>query len=170
MDTRRTPEEIIRRMMETYGDAVLRMCYLNLKDVMLSEDAAQDSFFKAYQKLSSFRGDCSEKTWLIRIAVNTCRDMLRSAWFRRMDRRVTPEELPLTAPSKDEQPQLAEAIMALAPKYREVIILYYYQGLDTQEMALAVRTSVNTAKSRLFRARKLLREQLEGAWKNEGIL
>ena len=165
-----TNDSDLERWMREYGPSLKRTCYLYLKDVALAEDAAQETFVKAWRSFSTFRGDCSEKTWLIRIAVNTCRDMLRSAWFRRMDRRVTPEELPLTAPSKDEQPQLAEAIMALAPKYREVIILYYYQGLDTQEMALAVRTSVNTAKSRLFRARKLLREQLEGAWKNEGIL
>jgi len=165
-----TNDSDLERWMREYGPSLKRTCYLYLKDVALAEDAAQETFVKAWRSFSTFRGDCSEKTWLMRIAVNICRDMLRSAWFRRMDRRVTPEELPLTAPSKDEQPQLAEAIMALAPKYREVIILYYYQGLDTQEMALAVRTSVNTAKSRLFRARKLLREQLEGAWKNEGIL
>lgn len=165
-----TNDSDLERWMREYGPSLKRTCYLYLKDVALAEDAAQETFVKAWRSFSAFRGDCSEKTWLMRIAVNICRDMLRSAWFRRMDRRVTPEELPLTAPSKDEQPQLAEAIMALAPKYREVIILYYYQGLDTQEMALALRTSVNTAKSRLFRARKLLREQLEGAWKNEGIL
>ena len=165
-----TNDSDLERWMREYGPSLKRTCYLYLKDVALAEDAAQETFVKAWRSFSTFRGDCSEKTWLMRIAVNICRDMLRSAWFRRMDRRVTPEELPLTAPSKDEQPQLAEAIMALAPKYREVIILYYYQELDTQEMALAVRTSVNTAKSRLFRARKLLREQLEGAWKNEGIL
>jgi len=165
-----TNDSDLERWMREYGPSLKRTCYLYLKDVALAEDAAQETFVKAWRSFSTFRGDCSEKTWLMRIAVNICRDMLRSAWFRRMDRRVTPEELPLTAPSKDEQPQLAEAIMALAPKYREVIILYYYQGLDTQEMALALHTSVNTAKSRLFRARKLLREQLEGAWKNEGIL
>ena len=165
-----TNDSDLERWMREYGPSLKRTCYLYLKDVALAEDAAQETFVKAWRSFSAFRGDCSEKTWLMRIAVNICRDMLRSAWFRRMDRRVTPEELPLTAPSKDEHPQLAEAIMALAPKYREVIILYYYQGLDTQEMALALRTSVNTAKSRLFRARKLLREQLEGAWKNEGIL
>lgn len=160
----------LERWMRDYGPSLKRTCYLYLKDTALAEDAAQETFVKAWRSFSTFRGDCSEKTWLMRIAVNICRDMLRSAWFRRMDRRVTPEELPLTAPSKDEQPQLAEAIMALAPKYREVIILYYYQGLDTREMALALRISANTVKSRLFRARRLLREQLEGVWKNEGIL
>ena len=82
MDARKTAEEQIRRLMESYGTAMLRMCYLSLQDVMLAEDAVQDSFLKAYQKWDTFRGECSEKTWLMRIAINTCRDYRRRAWFR----------------------------------------------------------------------------------------
>ena len=106
----------LSRAMGEYGTCLMRMAYLHLGDFALAEDAVQETFIKAYSHLDRFRGESNEKTWLMRIAVNICRDMLRSAWFRRMDRRVTPEELPLTAPSKDEQPQLAEAIMALAKR------------------------------------------------------
>lgn len=81
-------------MVNQYQGMLLRMCYVYLRDMEQAKDATQETFLKAYKSLASFRGDCSEKSWLVRIAINTCRDMQRSAWFRYMDRRITPEDLP----------------------------------------------------------------------------
>lgn len=60
----------LTRLMREHGDAIFRMCCLHLKDVQLAEDAAQETFLKAYRHLGSFRRDCSEKTWLTGIAIN----------------------------------------------------------------------------------------------------
>lgn len=171
MDTRITPEETIRRMMETYGDAVLRMCYLNLKDVMLSEDAAQDSFFKAYQKLSSFRGDCSEKTWLMRIAINTCRDYQRKAWLKHQSSSVDVDSLilPGGTPVDSQDDTVLKAVMALPRRDREVVLLRYYQEMKLEEISKALGIPQGTVTSRLNRARTKLRRQLEGWYFDEEL-
>ena len=75
-------------MVDRYQAQLLRLCYLVLHDTMLAEDAVQETFLKAYRAMGRFRGDCQEKTWLMRIAINTCRDMRRSAWLRHTDRSV----------------------------------------------------------------------------------
>lgn len=76
-----------------YEESLLRMCFAYLGDTSLAEDAVQETFLKAYQSLDSFRGDASEKTWLLRIAINTCKDVRRSAWFRHVDRSVALDTL-----------------------------------------------------------------------------
>ena len=66
------------RLVDEYQGPVLRMCYLTLCDKTLAEDAAQETFLKIYRTMDSFRGECSEKTWIMKIAVRTCYDMNRS--------------------------------------------------------------------------------------------
>ena len=68
----------IEEMIARYGGEILRLCLLYLGDRQLAEDAFQETFVKAWKGRDAFRGESSEKTWLSRIAVNTCRDMLRS--------------------------------------------------------------------------------------------
>ena len=96
------------------------MCCAILRDRALAEDAVQETFLKAYKTLDTFRKESSEKTWLMRIAINTCRDFRRSAWFRYLDRRVTPEDLPLAAtPAEEDSIALTAAIMRLPQKLQE---------------------------------------------------
>ncbi len=68
-------EEMLAQMVAQYEVSLLRTCYMYLRDRELAEDATQEAFLKAYKALPTFRGECSEKTWLMRIAMNTCRDM-----------------------------------------------------------------------------------------------
>ena len=75
-------EQAIVHLMTTYGTDIKRLCLCLLNDAYLAEDAAQETFFKAWKHYAGFRGDCSEKTWLSRIAVNTCRSMQRGSWFK----------------------------------------------------------------------------------------
>ena len=89
-----SPKQRLTRLVRQYQTDLLRICYIQLHDTALAEDAVQETYLKAYRSMPAFRGDCSEKTWLMRIAVNVCRDMLRSAWFRHLDRRITLEQLP----------------------------------------------------------------------------
>ena len=156
-------EAELARMMAAHGARLAGLCTALLKDAHLAQDVVQETFLRAYTRMDSFRGghENSERAWLTRIAINTCRDMLRRGWFRWTDRRVTPEALPLAAPDEP-HPLLAEAVMALPRPSREVVLLYYYQGMDVKETAQALGINVNTAKSRLLRARKLLKIHLEG--------
>ena len=107
-------------------DKLLRTCYLYLRDRQLAEDAVQETFLKAYRSLPDFRGYSSQKTWLTRIAINTCRDLYRSEWFRHLDRRVTPEDLPERGASfSSREERLIVEVMRLPRKLREVTLLYY---------------------------------------------
>ena len=159
----RKKREAFSRLVEAYQLPLLRMCRMCLRDDAAAEDAVQETFFKAFRALPRFRGQCSEKTWLVRIALNTCRDAERSAWKKHTDRRVTPEELPLPAqePPDDSREELARAIRQLPKKQRAAVLLYYYQDLTLAEAAQALRVSPSVVSKRLKAARETLREALE---------
>ena len=155
--------QTLNRLVEQYQTDLLRMCYLYLHDAELARDAVQETYLKAYRALDNFRGECGEKTWLIRIAINTCRDMHRSAWFRHTDRRVTPDMLPVSsgkAEEKDEDVLLS--VMALPVKLRETVLLYFYQNMSVKEIAETLKLSSSAVSARLDRAKKKLRAALEG--------
>lgn len=155
-------EAALTGLVERHRTALVRMCCLCLGDASLAEDAAQETFLKAYRALDSFRGECDEKTWLMRIAINTCKDTLRSSWMRHIDRHQTIEALPLSiTPDNEERLALTQAIMALAPKYKEIVLLYYYQDLTLRTCAQILGISAPTATRRLQQAQKKLRIQLE---------
>ena len=156
-----TQEEILARMVSQYQGALLRMCGLYLRDRTAAEDAVQETFLKAYKHLNSFRADSTERTWLMSIAINTCRDMNRSAWLRHTEKRITPEELTIAVPPRSEDAlALAEAIRRLPAKHREVILLYYYQDMTIQEVAAALHAAPSTILKRLRQAEGKLRLSL----------
>ncbi len=158
-----TPEETLTRLVDQYQHALRRMCCLCLRDAAAAEDAVQETFLKAYRSLSKRRSECSEKAWLMSIAVNTCRDMGRTGWSRHMERRVTPDELPIPAPPQmnEDAMSLAQAIAALPGRHRDVILLYYYQDMTVQEVASALHAAPSTIMKRLAKAREKLRIELE---------
>lgn len=152
----------LERMMEQYGNDLLRICCVYLKDASMAEDAVQETFIKAYRHMASFRGDCSEKTWLVSIAVNTCRDMRRSAWFRYVDRSVDMEKLGIVAEPQEKRSTLLREIMVLPRKQMEVILLRYYAEMTQSEIAKLLSISEAAVSKRLARARNMLRYVLEG--------
>lgn len=158
-----TREERLEDMVARYQASLLRMCYMQLRDRTLAEDAVQETFMKAYRGLSSFEGKASEKTWLMKIAVNTCRDLNKSGWMRLMDRRYTPDMLPEAAmPFEEKEEELVLAVMQLPFRLREVILLHYYQGMNTTEIADSLGISQSSVSGRLKRAREKIRAALEG--------
>ena len=167
MTATRDDRAVLERMMAAHGGSLLRMCALQLRDTHLAEDAVQETFLKAYRHLGSFRGESSELTWLTSIAIRVCRDVQRSAWWRRVDRRVDVDGLP-EASATDDYPDrtVIREVTALPVKYREVIVLRYYQGLTVTEAAAALGISLTAAKARLNRAGGVLRERLK-EWYDE---
>ena len=156
-------EARLTRLMEAHGNHVLRVCYLYLKDHALAQDAAQTTFVKAWQALSSLRAGSTEKAWLMRIAVNTCKTILRSPEYRMYAHNPDPDAMP--EPSMEDQhpdDTVLGAVMRLPEKYREVIILHYYQGLGSTEVARILHIPQATILTRLHRARKLLESELKG--------
>ena len=156
----------IEELIDRHGDDILRRCLYYLGDRQLAEDAFQETFVKAWRRQDSFRGESSEKTWLSRIAANTCRDMLRSGWMRMRKSSVPVEQLfDLAAPEAKDMSPVRDAVLALPGKYREVILLYYDQDMKLREIAQMLHLPVNSVSTRLRRARalleKTLREEIE---------
>ena len=155
-------ERTLERLMKEYGDSVMRVCYLFLKDRQLAQDAAQDTFVKVWKAIDSLRTGDSEKAWIMRIAVNTCKDVLRSRYFRMVDRSISTDELPeAVSQDKVSDDTVLREVLALPDKYREPVVLHYYQELSTDETAAALRLPSATVRTRLRRARDLLKTRLK---------
>lgn len=148
-------DELLSEWLEAYGDPINRTCYLLLGDRTLAEDATQETFIRAWKAMAKYKGDASPKTWLTRIAINTCRNIRRTAWFRMRDRSVVPDDLPLSAP--DEDRTLFLTVQQLPEKYKQVIILRYYQGMSLEEAAGVLDISRSAVHHRLQKALGLLR-------------
>ena len=157
-------EERIERMVSQYQLPLLRLCVMYLRDEEQAKDAVQETFVKAYRNLDSFRADASEKTWLTRIAINTCKNVYRSGWFRHVDRSVTVDMMAeRPAPPDQEDWELTEKIMNLPEKLKEVALLCWLQGMTYEETARTLGISRQAVAGRLNRARKKLRFALEGS-------
>ena len=154
-------------MMNRYGTDIKRFCLLQLRDASQAEDAAQDVFIKAWRALDTFRGDSGEKTWLLRIAANTCRDYQRTGWFRFMDRRVTPEDMDHGAAFEFPDDSLSKAITALPALLRQAVTLRYFEELSIREMTQVLAVSEATAKRRVRKANAQLKRTLREWYEDE---
>ena len=159
-----TPADRLDQMVRQYEKELLRICCVYLRDRAAAEDAVQETFLKAFRSMDSFRGESSEKTWLIRIAVNCCRDYRRSAWYRYVDPRVSIDQLPVlsSAPPSEEHIALTVAIMKLKPKYMEAVLLYFYEGFSIREIAKMLDLTEAAVSARLRKAKQKLKDELEG--------
>ena len=156
-------EQKLEQLVDRYQTPLLHMCYLYLCDKSLAEDALQELFLKIYRNMDRFRGECSEKTWVMKIAVNTCYSMNHAGWSRFFNRHVTPEMMPdETVQTDDEDKQLVSAVAGLPLKLRKVILLYYFQNLKVNEIAETLGISQSSVSGRLKRGRDRLKTMLEG--------
>ena len=131
-----------------------------MKDVHLAQDAVQDTWFKVYRNYDKFDANSSEKTWIMRIAINVCKDYLRSAWHRKVNVQDVLAEIPVDGETHEDDTLLIE-IMRLKPHYREVILLFYYQDMKISDIAKVIGAPESTVSVRLKRAREQLRKRLE---------
>lgn len=156
--------------MNEYGDYLIRTAYLLLKDHQTAEEAVQDTFITAFDKIEQLDEADKLKSWLTTIVLNRCRSQMRKwSWkniFLNFDtvERIKEDE---GAPSPEEElmdlvwnQNLSHAIQKLDYKYREVITLFYFNELKIPEIASYTNSKGNTVKSRLKRGRLLLKELL----------
>lgn len=154
-------DDCLTVLMNEYGDSVLRMCYVYLHDYQLAEDVAQETFIKVYQHYGEFQNKSSIKTWILKIAINLCKNQMRTHWWK-----CRSEKELLEADTKedydtflDRQIVLSE-IGKLSVKYKEVLLLYYYQELTISEIADLLNEKESTIKARLVRGRDRLKPKL----------
>ncbi len=143
------------------AQSILRLCYLYLKDENLAQDAAQDTFVKAYRKLSSFKEKSNINTWLTSIAINTCKSIMRQKSYKSTV--SLNEAIMVFADTTDKETELSvsEAVKSLPEDLRIVAILKYYRELKTKEIAEILSIPVSTANYRLLKAKELLKEKLK---------
>jgi len=178
-------EEAFNELIAEYTPLVYRLSYRLLRDPADAPDALQEVFLKVFRNIEQFQGECSLKTWLYRIAVNTISNQNR--WWRRhrgpelpldseecissedgllaTDNRDNPFE---TLLCRETQEIVRRAMGRLAAPYRTVLVLKEMEGLDYEEMAAVLHLPMGTVKSRLARARRSLKQELE--WMMEPAL
>lgn len=159
----RDPERLVR----DYADLVLRVCYTHLRSTADAEDVCQDTLVKLLLREESFHDPGHERAWVVRVAINACRNLLR-------DRGAHPtvgldavaEPAVAQAPGEDALRQRDErvlgAVMALPLPQREAVYLHYYEGYPTREVARIVGATDDAVRQRLSRARASLRDNLKG--------
>ena len=158
-------EARIETMIRQWGTSVLRTCFVCLSDAQQAEDAMQDTFLKAWRNLDQFekRNGASEKTWLMQIALNVCRDYRRTRWFRHVDMSRALEDIPLqVSGALPEDRELLMDVLSLPEKLRQPIVLYYYQDMTLEEIAEALGVGKSTIHNRLRKAESLLKITLTG--------
>ena len=167
--------ELVRK----YQARIRKYCSYTLSDSVLAEDAAQDIFFKAFQSLSKFRGDAAFSTWLQRIAVNHCNDLLRKRKSQRQESwesllEAHGDKFNLLFASNRREANVVELrdlakkiINQLTEEYRQILILKEVLGHSYQEISEILDISNDAVKSRLRRARGKLSEYCEQLLKGE---
>lgn len=155
----------LEQWVASYGTDVMKMCYVYLSDYALAQDAMQDTFIKVWRKMDTFRGQTEReaRAWILRIAVNTCKDYRRTAWMRRVSLEEEMESLPQpVSPITPSSRALFAAVMALPAKLKQTVWLYHYEGMNQAECATMLTISRTAVQKRLTRAYALLHDQLKG--------
>ncbi len=162
-----TPDRDPERLVRDYADLVLRVCYTYLRSTADAEDVCQDTLVKLICRDEPFRDPGHERAWVIRVASNACRNLLRDrSTHGEADLDSVPEPVAAERPGEGELRQrddrVLAAVMALPLLQREVVYLHYYEGYPTREVARIVGATDEAVRQRLSRARASLRDDLKG--------
>ena len=161
-------QKTIEDIMDTYGNEIKRLIYTYLNNKADTDDVNQEVFVAVYLKLDSFQGYSSLRSWIYSIAINKCKDYLRSWRVRnhKLIEKITKlSHLPIKFSEVSEEHTvklketdlLLEKVLDLSIKYREVIILYYFKDLSIKEISYILKEKEPTVQTRLSRARKKLK-------------
>lgn len=158
----------MQQIMEEQAGYLVQLSYLYVKDVQLAEDVVQEAFIKYFKSPEKFEQRASLKTYLSRIVIHTSLDYLRGWKARRriILKLMQQEPKAFVATPADmvqhklEQTTLMQHVLTLSLKYREVIILFYYEEMTSLQIAELLKISENTVKTRLRRAREQLKVKM----------
>ncbi|MGZ4111720.1 MAG: sigma-70 family RNA polymerase sigma factor [Tumebacillaceae bacterium] len=169
----REKESTLSGWIYEHSALVIRTAFYYVKDEMVAEDIAQEVFLRAYRHMDDYRGEANLATWLYRITVNACKDYMRT-WSHRKrllaqmvqgpEANASAEQEALQKLNDDE---LSRRVMALPIKYREVIVLHYFEHLKSREIAEMLDLKESTVRVRISRGVAKLKEELIGgatAW------
>lgn len=149
--------EYIEYVLQNYSNMIYRLAMSITRNKTNSEDIMQEVFVRLIKKRPAFENDEHEKAWLLRVTINCSKKLIYSAWNRHTvnlgeDFKVENEEIS----------EVYDIVMKLPKKYREVIHLFYYEDLPIKEISGILNSSEGTIKSRLSRAREILRARAKG--------
>lgn len=159
----------VEALIDAHSGAVKRCAYLCLRDERMAEDVCQEVFVKLWQSPPRATNEACMRAWLLRVTLNACRNMLRTPWHRRVQH--GPDEVfnqlsaqgpmpEVEALRRERDEALYQAVMDLPLKYREPIILHYYFDVSQRDTARILAIGDSTLRTRLLRARLLLRKAL----------
>ena len=157
----------LQQIMREHGDYLMRLSYVYVKSWAVAEDIVQDVFIKFYNTETNFKQQSSLKTYLAKMTINKSCDYLRSvkgrlailknAWKVAPKSEASAEQRTL---NKLKDNQVAAAVLELPIKYREAIVLYYYEEMTSHAIATLLNIPENTVKTRLKRGREQLKGKL----------
>lgn len=147
------------RLAQTYADAILRLSYTYLKNTQDAQDVCQTIFVKLLSEPRDFESPAHERAYILRMAANACKDILKSPWRQRT--RPLDDGLHVPAPEAADGSVLS-AVNTLPPHYRAVIYLHYYEGYQAGEIGRILGIPTATVHTRLARGRAKLKEILTG--------
>ena len=154
-------DKVFEQAVREHANTVFRVAYHAVKDRPEAEDVTQTVLLRLYQYHGDFQSGDHLKHWLLRVAVNECRRLLRSPWRRRTG---PLEEAGETAVfDRPAQTELFRQVMSLPPKYRAAVYLHYYEGYPVKETAALLGTNTSTVQTWLMRARGQLQTKLKEA-------
>ena len=151
-------KEQFLNLAQQHKDAVFRVAFSCLKSRADADDVTQTVLLRLYETDKTFESDEHAKYWLIRVTLNECKKHWRSPWRHTEDYAEYANTLTFEQPRYSE---VFDAVMALDPKYRVVIYLYYYEGYSIREISKLLQIPVPTVGTRLSRGRERLRQLLK---------
>ena len=146
------PAGDVERVVHTYGNMLYRVCLITLGNASDAEDVIQETMITYLQKKSEFKDAEHEKAWLITVASNKCKDLLR---FRARHPMIDLEQIQEFA-AEDSDSGTLEALMTLPEKFRIVLILYYVEEYRIEDIAKVIGKTPSAVKMRLQKGRSLL--------------
>ena len=165
-ETKQLNPKEVEQIYQHYSDMVFRVALIYMKNQDDAYDIVHNVFEKMLQKRLHFKDDEHMKAWLIRVTINMCKNLLKSAC---RNRQVSLEEQQekgcdyayCDGDEKEQKEEILQAILNIKPVFREVIYLYYYEGYNTKEIGKIVGTNASTIRSRLAKAREILAQILQ---------
>ena len=150
-------------LVQKYIDTVFRIALNYLKNRTDAEDVCQNVFLALLTEKKDFQSDDHLRNWLIRVAINECKKMLRSPWRKKESLDDHIPSMPFPEPQHSD---LYYCVMALPVHYRVPLYLHYYEGYSTDEIGKILSLPGATVRTRLHRARQLLQKELKGVAEN----